>query len=174
MKNNNSSVRNLVIAALLLAIGLVLPYVVHMFGQEAGMILDPMDLPVLLCGLLLGWRYGLGLGIILPLLSGVITGMPPIFPVAIAMAVQLGIFGLITGLLRKKVNAFINVFIAEIIGGVVYSVVMAVLIGIAHSHFGITGPLVGTFVTGLPGIIVEIIIVPIIAGILKRAGMKYE
>lgn len=169
MKSNNSFVKNIVIAGLLLAVGIILPYFFHMFGEEMGVIFSPMDLPVLLCGLLIGWRYALGLGIILPLLSGILTGMPPIYPVAIAMAIQLGVMGLISGLLKDKINGFINVLIAEIIAGIIYSVVMAILIGIAHSHFGIIGPLTGTFVTGLPGIILAIIIIPLLAAALKKA-----
>lgn len=166
-----SPTRDLVIAGLLLAIGLILPYVVHMFGEQAGIILDPMDLPVLLCGLILGWRWGLGLGIILPLLSGFLTGMPPLFPVAVAMAFQLGAQGFITGILRGKINNFITVLIADIIAGILFAVVMGVLLGIAHHHFGIIGPLIGTFVKGLPGIIIQIIIIPIIAIALKKAGV---
>ena len=52
----NSLARNLTSAGLLLAIGLILPHFFTAFGREMGTIFSPMDLTVLLGGLILGWR----------------------------------------------------------------------------------------------------------------------
>ena len=63
----NSKVQNLVFAALLLAVGIILPFFTGQIPQIGSMLL-PMHLPVLLCGLICGWKYGLAVGLILPVL----------------------------------------------------------------------------------------------------------
>ena len=164
----NSLARNLTSAGLLLAIGLVLPHFFTAFGREMGTIFSPMDLTVLLGGLILGWRYGLVLGIITPMISTFLTGMPP-FPIALTMLFQLGVMGLITGLLRNKINSFFNLIIAEIIGNLLYSCLFVIFMGLpTHKFFHL---LFVVFVIGLPGIILQWIIVPYLHRVLKKAGV---
>jgi thiamine transporter ThiT len=81
----NIKTKDLVKAALFLALGIILPYIFHMEGGMGGQMFLPMHIPVLLCGFILGERYGLLVGILTPVLNSVITGMPPIYPVALAM-----------------------------------------------------------------------------------------
>ena len=73
---NDKNVRKLVLAAVCVALGLVLPLLT---GQipEIGSKLCPMHIPILLCGFLCGWQYGLVAGFITPLLRSVIFSMPP-------------------------------------------------------------------------------------------------
>ena len=61
MKENQ--VKKLVMAAMCVALGIVLPMAFHTI-QNAGSIFLPMHIPVLICGLLCGWQYGLICGII--------------------------------------------------------------------------------------------------------------
>ena len=58
MNKHQSAAQALVTAALLLAVGLILPFFTGQIPQIGNM-LCPMHLPVLLCGLLCGWKYGL-------------------------------------------------------------------------------------------------------------------
>ena len=81
-------IRNLVLAAMFVALGLVLPFLTGQVPQIGNMLL-PMHLPVLLCGLICGWQYGGVVGFILPPLRYVMFGMPPIFPTGVAMAFEL-------------------------------------------------------------------------------------
>ena len=60
----NEKTKDLVWAALFLAIGIVIPYVFHVTSLP-GQIFLPMHIPVLLCGVILGKKYGLILGILL-------------------------------------------------------------------------------------------------------------
>ena len=69
-------VKYLVMTALCVALGVVLPVTLHAI-PNAGSILLPMHIPVLLCGLVCGPVYGLACGILAPLLSSLITSMPP-------------------------------------------------------------------------------------------------
>ena len=101
MKTKNiPSVRQLVLAALFLALAFVLPLLT---GQvpKVGNMLCPMHFPVLLCGFVLGGPWGLAVGFAAPLLRSVLFGMPPMFPVAISMAFELATYGLVSGLLWR-------------------------------------------------------------------------
>ena len=79
------SLRSLALSAMFLALGLVLPFLT---GQipEIGNLLLPMHLPVLLCGLVCGWKYGLAVGFTTPLLRSMLFGMPTFYPSAVSMA----------------------------------------------------------------------------------------
>ena len=52
------ALRNLVLSALFLALGLVLPFLTGQIPQFGSMLL-PMHLPVLLCGFACSWPWGL-------------------------------------------------------------------------------------------------------------------
>ena len=67
MKHQNQSLRNLLLAAMFLAIGLVLPFFTGQI-KEIGNMLLPMHLPVFLCALICGWQYGTAVGFIMPIL----------------------------------------------------------------------------------------------------------
>ena len=57
-------VLNLVLSAMFLALGIVLPFFTGQIPQVGSMLL-PMHLPVLLCGLICGWQYGGVVGFVL-------------------------------------------------------------------------------------------------------------
>ena len=75
----HTKIKNLTLAALFLALGLVLPFFTGQIPQIGSMLL-PMHLPVFLCGLICGWQYGAAVGFVVPLLRSVLFGMPPLFP----------------------------------------------------------------------------------------------
>ena len=169
-------VQNLVLSAMFLALGLVLPFVT---GQipEIGSMLLPMHIPVLLCGLICGWPYGAAVGFILPPLRYVLFGMPPIFPNGVAMAFELLTYGLLSGLLysRARWHCVISLYrclIAAMIGGrVVWGVVRVLLTGVASEPFTWQMFLSGAFLTAIPGIILQLVFIPAMMVALDRAGM---
>lgn len=156
----------LVLAALFGALGILLPTVFHQFGM-GGQIFLPMHIPVLLCGLICGWKYGAIIGVMVPLISS-FTGMPPLFPVGIAMMFELGTYGFVTGFVGRKTNHFVALFLAMICGRAVSGVANAVLMGIAGNAYGLKMFLTGSFVTALPGIILQIILIPAIMVLLTK------
>ncbi len=93
-------VLNLVLSAMFLALGIVLPFFTGQIPQVGGMLL-PMHLPVLLCGLICGWQYGGVVGFVLPLMRSAMFGMPP-FLTAVAMAFELAAYGAIAGFLYQR------------------------------------------------------------------------
>lgn len=165
---NHSKTKNLVGTGLCMALGLLLPQLFHVIG--AGTVFLPMHIPVLLCGLCSGWQYGLICGVITPLLSSILTGMPPIFPVGLTMMFELAAYGALTGLLYRKFN--LNIYIALIgsmlAGRIVSGLASTLFYGMAGKEYGLQLFLTGAFVTSIPGIILQIIIVPLLVIALEK------
>ena len=163
-----TSTQKIVLAGLFTALGLILPVAFHTFSIS-GSIFLPMHIPVLLTGLVCGWNYGLIAGIIVPILSSIMTGMPPIYPVAIAMAFELATYGTVIGLVSKKTNAFISLVVAMLSGRAVLGIANVVLLGMTGKNYALSMFISGAFVTALPGIIIQFILVPSIYGLLQKS-----
>ena len=127
-------IKNLTLAAMFLALGLVLPFFTGQVPQIGNMLL-PMHIPVLLCGLI----YGGVVGVILPLLRYALFGMPVIFPTGIAMSFELLTYGAVIGYLYAHsrwqcVRALYCCMIAAMIAGrIVWGMVEIALLGIGGS-----------------------------------------
>lgn len=174
-----SSTKKLVLNALFLALGLVLPFLTGQIPQFGNMLL-PMHIPVLLCGFVCGWPSGLAVGLITPILRSVLFGMPPMFPYAIAMAFELAAYGCISGFLyklfpKKNVYIYVTLIIAMIGGRIVWGIVSYFLYGLGETAFTFSIFLTGGFVKALPGIVLQLILIPIIVIALKRTSLiKHE
>lgn len=170
MRNKNY-VKDLILTAFFIAMGIILPMAFHYFGGT-GPVFLPMHIPVLLCGFVCGWKYGLIAGIITPLLSSILTGMPPIFPIGAGMVCELAVYGLLCGLLYKsfKRNVYLSLIISMIGGRMISGIANMIFFGIAGKPYGLSVFLTGAFVTSIPGIVIQIIFIPIIIIALKKAG----
>ncbi len=166
-----SSLQKLVTTGLLIAVGMFLPSFFHMFG--AGPVMLPMHIPVLLCGLICGAPYGAACGVILPLLSSLTTGMPPIFPVAPAMALELCTYGVVTGLLYRHYakNIYLSLVAGMLCGRLVSGIANAALLGFSGGEYSLQIFLTGAFVTGLPGIILQLLFIPLLVVLLTKAHL---
>lgn len=167
-----SSSRDLVLSSLFLAFGLLLPFVTAQMPSIGNKLL-PMHIPVLLCGFLLGGKYGLIVGFITPLLRSLLFTMPPMFPIAIAMAFELATYGLIAGILyklfpKKTLYIYISLIISMICGRIVWGIVSSVLYGVSEIGFTWEIFIAGGFINAIPGIIIQIIIIPVIVIAVKR------
>lgn len=170
------TLKELTLSAMFLAAGLVLPFVTGQIPQIGRMLL-PMHLPVLLCGLVCGWKYGLVVGFILPLMRSVLFGMPPMFPTAVAMAFELAAYGALAGFFYgrskwKCVIALYRALLAAMIGGrLVWGAVMVVLTGISGSGFTWAMFLSGAFLNAIPGIVLQLVFIPAMMIALDRTGL---
>ena len=175
-KNVKNYIWNLVLSAMFMAIGLVLPFFTGQIPQIGRMLL-PMHLPVLLCGLICGWQYGGVVGFVLPLLRYVMFGMPPIFPTGLAMAFEMAAYGMIAGALYKHskwqcvVVLYRSLLIAMVGGRIVWGAVMVVLSGVSGQAFTWQLFLSGAFLTAIPGIILQLVFIPALMVALDRTGM---
>lgn len=169
------STHKLVLSGLFIALGLVLPFLT---GQipNFGRALLPMHIPVLLCGFVCGGPYGLVVGLITPIFRSVLFGMPPMFPTAVAMSFELAAYGLFTGLIyaalpKKAINVFISLLGAMIIGRIVWGIVSFFLFLAQGNTFTFSLFIAGAFVNALPGIILQIVIIPPIIIALRKAKL---
>jgi len=131
----------------------------------------PMHIPVLLCGLVCGWRYGMITGIIVPIISSFLTGMPPLYPVGIAMALELAAYGAIIGILSERMNVIAALVGAMLGGRVVLGISNVILMGLAGKSYAFSAFIAGAFVTALPGIILQLILIPAIYLILEKSNL---
>lgn len=167
--------KKIVLSGLMIAIGLVLP-IVTMEIPDLGSALLPMHLPVLLCGFLCGWPWGLAVGLVLPVFRSLLFGMPPLFPTAVAMTFELAVYGFMTGLLYRRLPkrpqyVYVTLIAAMLAGRLVWGAVSYLLYGLAGSTFTMALFLGGAFAEALPGIVIQLILIPVLIFALKGAGL---
>lgn len=165
------STQHLVLAGFFLALGLLMPFLTAQIPSLGSRLL-PMHIPVLLCGCVLGGPTGLLVGLITPLLRSVLFGMPPLFPTAAAMAFELAAYGLFIGMLYKTTRSiYLSLVLAMLGGRAVWGIVSLALYGLAGSSFSWQLFTAGAFVNALPGIILQLILIPGVVIALERAGL---
>lgn len=174
--NTHEKTYKLVLSALFLALSLVLPVITGGIPAIGNMLL-PMHIPVLLCGLICGWQYGLVIGFVAPLLRSVLFGMPPLYPVAIAMSCELAAYGLIIGLVYAAVHkrglaALYTSLLAAMVGGrLVWGLAEVLLLGLAGNAFTMQAFLSGALLTAVPGILLQLVLIPAVMVALDRTGV---
>ena len=172
----NNSTTKLTLSAMFMAVGMLLPMITGQIPQIGNMLL-PMHIPVFLCGLLCGWQYGAVIGFILPLLRSLVFGMPPMFPNAVAMAFELATYGLITGILYYQASCqnirvlYCSMLTAMVAGRIVWGMAEVILLGIGHNRFTWQAFMTGAFLTAVPGILLQFILIPSIMAALNKTGL---
>jgi len=169
MKKNH--ILRLVLCAMLLAIGLVLPFLT---GQipEIGSMLLPLHLPALICGFVCGWPWGLAVGFILPMLRSLLFGMPPMIPTALCMAFEMAAYGAAAGLLYKRCNVYMSLIGAMLIGRAVWGAVSwIVYASFMAQPFSIAMFWLGGFANAWPGMALQLVLVPLIVMALRKARL---
>ena len=169
---NKITLRKFVLSAMFVAIGYILPLFTGQI-KEIGNMLLPMHIPVILCGLICGGRWGFVVGLILPVTRAAIFGMPPMYPTAIAMSFELAAYGAISGFLYENSkwscvrSLYRSLIPAMVAGRLVWGAVTAVLTGIGGGSFGIQAFVAGAVLNAIPGIIIQLTLIP---GIMLALG----
>ena len=163
--------KELVLSGLLIALGLVLPMAFHLF-KAGGPVFLPMHIPVLLGGMILSPIFALLVGVLTPIVSNLLTSMPPLMPMLPIMIVELGLYGLVASILRKKLNlgVFISLIISMIIGRIGAGLVVYVMTSVFAVQFA--PPIafvIGGISKGIPGIIIQLIFIPIIVKAVEKS-----
>lgn len=151
----------IILTALLVALGIIIPYFTgHAFGIP-GKVLLPMHLPVFLMGFLCGPQYGAIGGLITPVISSVLTGMPVLFPMLPIMAGELLTYGLISGLMYRKLRLplYPSLLISMLCGRITYGIIFSVIVA---PGLGAVKAVWGAVVEGLPGIAIQLVLLPAI------------
>ncbi|MCB7514452.1 ECF transporter S component [bacterium 210917-SL.2.15] len=170
-----SPVKKLVLSAMFLALGLVLPFFT---GQipEVGSMLLPMHIPVLLCGMIVGGPWGLLVGFICPLLRSALFSMPPPYPAAVSMAFELAAYGLTSGLFYRRLRGkgvagiYLSLIAAMLLGRVVWGITRWIMMAFG-TQFSIALFFAGGFTSAVPGIVLQLILIPIILAALQKAKL---
>ena len=175
MKRKND-IRKLTLAAMFLALAFVLPFLTGQIPQ-IGAMLCPMHIPVLLCGFFCGAPWGLAVGFLAPLLRSFIMGMPPMFPKAFCMAFELAAYGFVAGWLhyklpKKKGCVYVSLLCAMILGRIVWGIAMFACMGLDASKFGMAAFVAGAFTNAIPGIILQLILIPILVILLEKSNER--
>jgi predicted membrane protein len=160
-------------SAMCLALCLTLPFLTGQIPQ-IGSALCPMHIPVLLCGYLCGPWWAMTVGLTAPLLRHILLTMPPL-TTAVAMSVELACYGTVCGLLSRKTGRsisgiYLSLIPAMIAGRILWGIVMVVITGITGAAFGWSVFMAGAFTTALPGIILQLILIPVLVSALNRSG----
>lgn len=180
--NRQSHLYRLLITAILLALGMVLPFLT---GQipAIGQAISPLHIPALICGLTCGPLYGALLGLVLPLLRSLVFGMPPLVAVGIPMAFELCAYGAITGLLYpllrrvwQRRNHLLPLLaalvLAMIAGRVVGGAAKAVVMGLTGGSYTLQA-FVAAYLTGTaPGAVIHLLLVPAVVTALEKAKLS--
>ena len=174
----NKTVYNLTVSAMLFALGLVLPFLTGQIA-DIGNLLLPMHLPVLLAGFIVGWKYAILIGGALPIVRSLIFSMPVLYPNAVSMAFELAAYGAITGLcylviFKRRVitEVYISLIIAMLGGRIVKGIVSAFIYGTSDSPYTFAAFISGAFIEAVPGIILQLILIPAVLVAIKRAKIK--
>lgn len=160
-------------AAMFIALGVILPMAFHLV-RVGGAIILPMHIPVILAGFYAGPLVGGLVGVISPIISHLLTGMPPLVPVPIliTMIFELGTYGAVTGLLYRYTKQILISLLGGMIAG---RIILGITVWLLMHIFGfarLPGAILfvqGAVVTGLPGIIIQVILIPLILTRFKMA-----
>lgn len=174
IQTSNSAIRKLTYSAMCLALCLVLPFLTGQIPQ-IGSALCPMHLPVLLAGYLCGPWWAMGVGAVAPLLRHLWLGMPP-FLAALGMTFELAAYGMVVGLAYRKLprsaaGIYLSLICAMILGRIVWGCAMVVILGVGGTPFTWSAFLAGALLNAIPGIAVQLVLIPALVVALQRANI---
>jgi len=174
MQSKDGRLRAMVISASMAAMGLVLPIAFHAVGLGSKFL--PMLLPLLLNGFLVPLPWAIATGALVPLLSAVTTGMPPLFPpVAFSMSLECAVLGGTAAAIYRGRPSRLW-----------YALITAILLGRATSlgatwlfaqllHLPATIVTAAALVQGLPGVLLQLAVVPLVVRqTIRRRGLLFN
>lgn len=164
------STRKIVYTGLFAALGVVIPQLLHMIAPGMGQVFLPMHYPTIIAAMLLGPASGLIVALV-SIFVGMSLGMPTFLPAGVFMIFELSTYGLVMGLLynKKKLPSYVSLIITMVAGRIVY----IAGIQIALRLFAVKLPpifgSIAMFAGSIPGMIIQLIIIPTLIIVLERA-----
>ena len=171
----NRRTRNMILAAMMLALSWLMPFLAAL-NPTIAKIISPMHIPIFLCGFLCDLPWSPIVGFAAPLLRSLTTGMPALYPNALAMSFELATYGLVTTLLirmlpDRPLSVYLSLIGAMLAGRLVWAVASLALYGLGGTPFTFQMFLAGAFINAAPGIAVHIVVIPAIILALRRAKL---
>ena len=89
------------------------------------------------------------------------------------MAFELAVYGFMSGVLyrvlpKKKINIYVSLVLSMIAGRLVWGAVQFCCMGLDATKFGFSAFWAGAVVNALPGIVLQIVIIPIIVMLFEK------
>lgn len=166
-----NSIKKLTLASMFLALGILFPQIFHAI-PNAGNILLPMHIPVILCGFVCGPFYGLLVGLITPIISNLVFAMPAAIMLG-QMIVELGTYGFMCGLMyrliqnnNELIRNYIVLIISMVSGRLVYGICNALIFKAGNYSFDLW--IKAALIVAIPGIIIQLIFIPILVNKIKK------
>ncbi len=158
-----------VLSALYLSFAIVLPFLSFNIKEIADTFLF-MHIPIMLCGLMCGEKFGFAVGMLAPIIRSLFFSMPVFYPNAIYMSLELAAYGFVLGFVYRKTKGkiYISLISSQILGRIVWGVSKAVLLGFSHTSFPFKAFLIGGFLDALPGIVLQLVLIPVIDKLIKK------
>lgn len=168
------NIKKITYGSSLLSLGILLPFLTASNPALGGVFLL-MHIPALLGGFILGGKYGALIGFIMPLLRSVLVSMPPLYPTALIMAFELSAYGFVSGILFKwlknvKFGYIIALIGAMLLGRFVWGTASTIILSLANRPYTFEAFIAGAFVTALPGILIQLILIPLLVRTLIASG----
>ena len=153
-------------------LGIAIPRIFHVLvGSSAGVTFLPMHLMVLIAALTFGMMSASIVAGSSVIFSYLLTGMPAIERMPY-MLIELVIYGILLGLFNKKFNSYVSLIATMIIGRILYAVVLFASVNLlGFNGYGISA--IQSVISGIPGIIIQLAFVPVIAKAIKK-GIKLD
>ncbi len=171
---SSKKVKYIVGTTLLSIIGIAIPRIFHVIaGSTAGAIFLPMHIAVLIAALTFGITSSTIVAGSSIVCSYLLTGMPTLARLPY-MLMELIIYAILLGIFNKKFNSYISLIATIILGRVLYAGVLFVAINALRlPTYGIS--VIESIKVGIPGIIIQLACVPIIAKIMnERLNLKND
>jgi hypothetical protein len=169
-----TTLRSMVVSAVLVAMGIVVPIGFHAVGLGSKFM--PMILVMMLNGFLLPWHWAVLTGAFVPIASCLLTGMPPLYPpIFLSMSLEMALLSAMVAFLFRATTPRIW---PAIIGGILFDRLISLLLAYyLAGWFGLPSKLVSllSLAQGLPGIVLQLAVLPLLVKILqKRKGLLFS
>ena len=153
-------------------LGIAIPRIFHLLiGSSAGVTFLPMHLMVLIAALTFGIMSSSVVAGSSVIFSYLLTGMPAIDRMPY-MLIELLIYGILLGLFNKKFNSYVSLVATMIIGRILYAGVLFISVNLlGFNGYGIS--VMQSVISGIPGIIIQLLVVPVLAMCVKK-GIKLD
>ena len=180
MNSRHNLIKKMCIFIVLLSLGWVFPFITAQ-SRELGNMLNLIHIPTLIGGMILGPWYGVLLGVITPITRSFIFGMPKLYPLAICMGLELGTYGLISGLIfkllknrfsiKEVIALYLSLIIALLCGRIVWGVSRSIFAMFSTEIMTFKIFITSGFLVSWPGVLLQIIIIPIIYYAIKKTNL---
>jgi len=158
--------KDITLTALFITLGVTLPIVFHQVAL-AGRIFSPMHIPVFLAGIFVGPVSGLIVGLVCPGMSFLLTGMPPPYAIPL-MSLELPVYGVSMGILIRVIKfPVLSLLLAMILGRLAFALGLFVFGLFLSLPYGPEAFIKVSVITGLPGIAIQLILIPLLMETIK-------